>query len=344
MDTKHYLNLLDELDDLEQTDTVWNKTKRKEKFTARNPKKPEGLTNDFIRRQDDSSRNFKFTYRAARFEEGWLLESLGAFYEHRWISDVLRRVKGGKEASVYLCVAGAEVNARLLAAKVYRPRQFRNLKNDALYRVGRMDLDEDGNRIVDEGMLKALHRRSHYGEELRHQSWIVYEFETLKTLREAGADVPTPYVVEHNAILMDYIGDVNSPAPTLNTVELEKAEAKPLFERVLHNVDLMLEHRCIHGDLSAYNLLYWNGDIALIDFPQVVSPDVNPAAWRIFLRDITRICQYFSSQGLPTDSQKLAADLWTSHGYKVVKEVHPRDLDADEGEDRKIWEKQKAHQ
>ena len=111
MDTKHYLNLLDELDDLEQTDTVWNKTKRKEKFTARNPKKLDGLTNDFIRRQDDSSRNFKFTYRAARFEEGWLLESLGAFYEHRWISDVLRRVKGGKEASVYLCRSGDQVSS-----------------------------------------------------------------------------------------------------------------------------------------------------------------------------------------------------------------------------------------
>ena len=321
MDTKHYINLSDELDDLEQIENIWNKKKRKNKYPARNPKELDAETHEFIRKQDDTSESFKFTYKAARFEEGWLLESLGAFYEHRWISDVLSRVKGGKEASVYLCIAGAAVNTHLLAAKVYRPRQLRNLKNDALYRVGRTDLDEDGNRIVDEGMLKALHRRTSYGEELRHQSWIAYEFQALKTLQAAGADVPEPYAVEQNAILMDYVGDRSTTAPTLNTVDLERAEARSLFDRVVNNIDLMLKHQYVHGDLSAFNVLYWFGNITLIDFPQVVSPEGNPAAWEIFLRDVTRICQYFSSQGVQSDPQKLAADLWISHGYRITKDV-----------------------
>ncbi|HUI89008.1 MAG TPA: RIO1 family regulatory kinase/ATPase [Anaerolineales bacterium] len=324
MDTKQYLHLLDELDDLDQTEALLDKSKRRNKYPARNPRMPDDATRDFVHKQDDSSRNFKFTYQTARFEEWWLLESLGAFYEHRWVSDVLSRVKAGKEASVYLCTSGTGVHDRLLAAKVYRPRQLRNLKNDALYRMGRTDLDEDGKRIVDYGMLKALHRRTDYGEELRHQSWIVYEFQTLKTLRGAGADVPEPYAVEHNAILMGYIGDKNSSALTLNTVELESAEAKPLFQRVIHNIELMLKHHCVHGDLSAYNILYWNGDIALIDFPQVVSPDVHPMAWEIFLRDVKRVCQYFRPQGVQADSQKLARDLWISHGYRISKDVQAR--------------------
>jgi len=324
MDTKNYLNLLDELDDLEQTEHVWNKKKRKDKYPARNPKKLDDETRAFIGTQDDTSENFKFTYKAARFEEWWLLESLGAFYEHRWISDVLSRVKGGKEASVYLCVAGAEVDTHLLAAKVYRPRQLRNLKNDALYRVGRTDLDEDGNRIVDDGMLKALHRRTSYGEELRHQSWIAYEFQALKTLQAAGADVPEPYAVEHNAILMDYVGDRSTPAPALNTVDLEPSEARVLFDRVMHNMNLMLKQQVVHGDLSAYNILYWRGNITLIDFPQIVSPEDNSAAWEIFLRDVTRIGQYFSSQGVLSDPRKLASDLWTSYGYRITKDVYSR--------------------
>ena len=45
-----------------------------------------------------------------------LLESLGDFYEHKWITDVLMRVKGGKEASVYLCRSGDAIDAPLAAA------------------------------------------------------------------------------------------------------------------------------------------------------------------------------------------------------------------------------------
>jgi RIO kinase 1 len=105
---------------------------------------------------------------------------------------------------------------------------------------------------------------------------------------------------------------------------------------------VLLSKERIHGDLSAYNILYWNGDITLIDFPQVVSPEANPAAWTIFLRDVTRVCQYFTSQGLRNDARKLATELWTAHGYTVVKEVHPNDLDADNPHDRKLWQKQNA--
>ncbi|RPJ23897.1 MAG: hypothetical protein EHM33_19545, partial [Chloroflexi bacterium] len=88
--------------------------------------------------------------------------------------------------------------------------------------------------------------------------------------------------------------------------------------------------------------LYWEGDISLIDFPQVVPPESNPAAWTIFLRDVTRICQYFASQGAKRDARKLAADLWTSHGHKVTKEIHPRHLDPEKKEDRHLWEEQKS--
>ena len=116
------------------------------------------------------------------------------------------KVKGGKEASVYLCRSGGQVDVPFLAAKVFRPRMLRNLKNDRMYLVGRDVLDEDGNQILDLGMLKAHHKRSVYGEQIRHQSWIMHEFQTLLKLHDAGADVPRPYETSHNAILMDYIG------------------------------------------------------------------------------------------------------------------------------------------
>jgi RIO kinase 1 len=342
MNTDDYINLFDELDNDEQTENFLNKDKRRQRFPERHFKYVRESNAGFLKGQDDSSRSFNFTYSAARFEEWWLLESLGDFYEHQWITDVLRRLKGGKEASVYLCRSGPAIEAPLVAAKVYRPRSLRNLKNDSQYRAGRVDLDESGNAIVKDGDLHAMEKRTNYGEELRHQSWIAYEFQTLEMLQAVGAEVPRPYALEKNAILMDYIGDIDSAASTLNAVTLDPDEARPLFERVLQNIELLLSHQRIHGDLSAYNILYWDGDITLIDFPQVVPPEANPAAWTIFLRDVTRICQYFNSQGVRSNPRKLASELWTSHGHRIVKEVDPRDLDAENQEDRHLWERQRA--
>lgn len=341
MNTNDYIEFFSELDDNEQTNNFIQSDKRREHLPPRNPKKIPVSDREFMHAQDDSRSNFKFTYKAARFEEWWLLDSLGSFYEHKWITDVLRKVKGGKEASVYLCLPGVEVDAPLVVAKVYRPRSLRNLKNDGEYRVGRVDLDEDGNALIKRADIHAIAKRSNYGEELRHQSWISYEFRTLEDLYEAGVDVPKPFALEKNAILMDFIGDLGIAAPPLSSVTLELEEAKILFERVVRNMDIMLAHHRIHGDLSAYNILYWQGDIKLIDFPQVVLPESNPASWSIFQRDATRICQYFTSQGVSCNSSKLAAELWTSHGHKIVNEVDPKYLDADNPADRQSWEKQR---
>lgn len=340
MSKNKLLEFFDELDDSHMEELPHSQKRLSRK---RESKRREMDVKLFVRAQE-ISREFKFTYKAARFEEAWLLDSLVDLAEYRWISDVLRKVKGGKEASVYLCRSGPAITEPLVAAKIYRPRSLRNLKNDGQYRTGRAELDQSGNVIVDDGDLHAMEKRTTYGEELRHQSWIAYEFQTLEMLHSAGADVPKPYAMARNAILMDYIGDFGNAAPTLNTVALEREEVSPLFERVIHNVDLLLTNQRIHGDLSAYNILYWEGDIALIDFPQVVPPESNPAAWPIFLRDVTRICQYFASQGLERDGRRLAMELWTSHGYKITKEVHPAHLDPEKKDDRRLWEKQKTRQ
>ncbi len=334
MDTKKYIEIFDELDNEDLADD------RKPRTSGKHPKKISLAERLFVSKQDDSLGSFKFTYKAARFEEWWLLDSLGKFYEHKWISDVLRRVKGGKEASVYQCRAGDAVDSPLVAAKVYRPRSLRNLKNDQQYRTGRIELDSDGQRVKGERALKAIMQRTQYGEEVRHQSWISYEFQTLKTLYDAGADVPKPYAIEKNAILMGYIGDLNNAAPALHSVNLELAQAKSLFERVIHNLNILLANQRIHGDLSAYNILYFDGKISLIDFPQVVHPELNPQGWSIFQRDVTRVCDYFSAQGVQCDPRKLAADLWIAHGYKIGKDVDPQYLDAENPSDRYAWENQ----
>jgi len=281
---------------------------------------------------------FKMTYKAARHEAVWLEQSLEDFFLQKWFSDVLRMVKGGKEASVYLCEGNSTTGVDYLAAKVYRPRRFRNLKNDGLYREGRSNLDESGRNITNHGMLHAIHKRTEYGRELLHTSWLEHEFKTLTTLYEAGADVPRPFASSANAILMSYYGDEVIGAPTLNDVDLKAGEARGLFERVLHNIDLMLSHGRIHGDLSAFNILYWDGDIVLIDFPQAVNPDENRSAYKIFERDVVRVCEYFQRQGVRSNPRQLAAETWERHAQRFVPLVDPKALDEDREDERDIWE------
>jgi RIO kinase 1 len=240
---------------------------------------------------------------------------------------VLKRVKGGKEASVYMCTAGAEVATDLVAAKVYRPRSLRNLKNDHVYRAGRADFDSEGRKITDKGMAHAMDKKTEYGKTLLHQSWIAYEFTTLEKLHSAGADVPRPFSMAHNAILMSFIGDLDGCAPALSEISLDRQEAKKLFDRSLTNIDTLLSCGVIHGDLSAYNILYWEGAITLIDFPQVVSPLENKNALSIFQRDVIRVCDYFSRQGVKANARNIASEIWTTRGYPLRSDIDVRLLD-----------------
>lgn len=255
---------------------------------------------------------FTITYQPARFETTFLRDSVRTFFEQDLIVDILAQVKGGKEASVYRCVAHPTVDVPLLAAKVYRPRQFRNLSNDAAYREGRQVLKDDGRPIkaTDHRIQRALNKKSSYGVQVAHTSWLMYEFKTLERLYAAGAAVPKPYATSENAILMAYIGDAQRAAPTLHESALPPDEAPGLFAEVIRNIDLMLQQGWIHGDLSAYNILYWQGAITLIDFPQVVNVANNSRAAQILERDIVRVCQYFAGQGVQSDPTQLTQDLW----------------------------------
>jgi RIO kinase 1 len=267
---------------------------------------------------------FNPTYQPSRFEEGWLLQSLRDFYNMHYIGDVQARVRGGKEASVYRCQATPTTGMTLLAAKVYRPRMFRNLRNDKAYREGRAILSNDGQALNQsvhgDRLQRAVGKKTAYGQQVEHTSWLMHEFTTLQTLYEAGAAVPRPIAAAENAILMGYIGDESMAAPTMNGVSLEVDEAMKLFVEVLRNIELMLQHGLIHGDLSAYNILYWEGKITLIDFPQVVQTQGNSHAQAIFQRDVERICDYFAEQRVDSDAERIARKLWKRYAEPSRKD------------------------
>lgn len=253
---------------------------------------------------------FTPSFRPAEHERFWLISYLEDFYNTQVITDILGRVRGGKEANVYCCAAHPSTGLDLIAAKVYRPAMFRSLRNDARYRQGREVVGEDGKSVHGRRESLAVQKNTRYGQELRHATWQETEFQILQRLHEAGADVPRPLAISENVILMEYVGAESAPAPTLNQVRLEMPEARALLDRLVHNLAVMLACNCVHADLSAYNILYWNGQFKIIDFPQAVDPRRNPDARALFFRDVERVCQYFARYQITQDAHALADKLW----------------------------------
>ncbi|WP_119068748.1 RIO1 family regulatory kinase/ATPase domain-containing protein [Aggregatilinea lenta] len=283
----------------------------------------------------DLENEFNISYQPSRYEAGWLVDTLRPFYEQTLIADVLALVRGGKEATVYCCEAHPSVGLPLLAAKVYRPRKFRSLRNDAVYREGRQILTAEGRAVKnnDHRVMRAIGKKSAFGVEVAQTSWLMYEFKTLQALHAMGAAVPRPVAVGEHGVLMGYYGDAEMPAPTLNEVRLDRDEAALLLAETLRNVELMLSHGLIHGDLSAYNILYWEGEIVLIDFPQVIDSRNNPQSYQILRRDVTRVCEYFQRQGAPSDPTRITDALWAEYVNLSPADwldVLPEDLDDDE--------------
>jgi len=253
---------------------------------------------------------FMPTFQATDHERFWILNYLEEFYNNQVITDVLSKVKGGKEANVYCCTAHPSTGFDLVAAKLYRPRMFRNLRNDARYRQGREVRDQDGKVARSSREMRAIQKNTRFGQALRHSTWLEAEYSTLHLLYQAGADVPKPIAHNDNVILMEYVGARISAAPALTSVNLPRGLARTTFDRIIANLSTMLRCHIVHADFSAYNVLYWDETFRIIDFPQAVDPRRNSDAQYFFARDVARICQYFTRYGIRPNPSDLSQSLW----------------------------------
>jgi RIO kinase 1 len=220
------------------------------------------------------------------------------------IARVLCRVSSGKEADVYCCQAHDHLGVELVAAKVFRPLETRGFRNDAVYRQGRV--------IRDERLRRACRNKSRKGRSVQFDMWVSSEYETLELLHTEGARVPAPYESLGDTIVMQYIGSGDRPAPTLNRVRLSARDAPRVCREILEQVSLWLSCGRIHADLSPYNILYLDGAITVIDFPQAVDPRQNPDAFGLLLRDVERIAEYFGRLNAGFDAFETARSIWNA--------------------------------
>jgi RIO kinase 1 len=229
-------------------------------------------------------------------------DDIASFYDEGRITEVLFPVKSGKEATVYCCRADPIRDVPYYALKVYTPQAHRSFRNDSIYHEGRVGR---GSR-----MGRALQNASKKGRAFKSGLWLDHEFTSLKTLFDAGADVPAPVASGEKGLLIEFIGEGEVPAPTLSRVRPPKGTADALFQQALRNITLMLKHHLVHGDLSPYNILYRAEALVIIDFPQAVDPRINTNAQELLRRDVANVCLYFQRFGVVCNEAEIAEDLW----------------------------------
>ncbi|TCZ89092.1 PA4780 family RIO1-like protein kinase [Lysobacter sp. N42] len=204
--------------------------------------------------------------------------SLQTLIEDGVIDEVLRPLKSGKEAAVYVVRAGDEVRC----AKVYKDMAQRSFKQRVQYQEGR--------KVRGSREARAIGKASKYGKKQQETAWKNTEVDTLYQLRDAGVRVPAPYGYFHGVLVMELVTDAEGySAPRLGEVELTATRAREFHAVLVQQVVRMLCCGLIHGDLSEYNVLVGPDGPVVIDFPQVVSAAGNNAARTMLLRDVNNL-------------------------------------------------------
>jgi RIO kinase 1 len=171
--------------------------------------------------------------------------------------------------------------------------------NDVQYREGRQFRKTRDRRAVE--------RMSTYGKKLLQDRWTNHEHDVMRVLWAAGARVPYPIAFAEDHFDMEYVGDLAGAAPTLARVRPRGAVLEDIWDQLVANLRILVGAGYAHGDLSAYNALWWQGELWLIDLPQAVDIAANPTGLDFLHRDVLNITAWFARQGLEHDPEDLFA-------------------------------------
>ena len=222
-------------------------------------------------------------------------------------------LKSGKEAEIFLVERRYASGPRLLAHKRYRPRYpakgqlraagFSNstaYRGDSIYKAGWFLPTRDK---------RAVMGGSHYGHELAGRLWPMQEWTMLRRAWKAGASVPYPVEQTDHGLLMEFIGDESQAAPKLVQARLSGSELTSAWEQLLASLRAMTNDGLVHADLSAYNLLWWQGRLVVIDLPQAVEFTTNTDAYELLHRDVANVGEWFTRRGAVVDVEAVYAEL-----------------------------------
>jgi RIO kinase 1 len=215
------------------------------------------------------------------------------------IDEVVRQLKSGKEADVYVVRCGEET----CAAKIYKEANKRSFRQAADYTENR--------KVRNSRQGRAMAKRTTYGRRQQEAAWQSAEVDALFRLDAAGVRVPRPINFHEGVLLMELVADAHGDAaPRLNDLDFSAADARRHHATLVDEVVRMLCAGVIHGDLSEFNVLLAADGPVIIDLPQAVDAAGNNHAPRMLMRDVDNLRMFFGRYATELRATRYGPEIW----------------------------------
>lgn len=216
------------------------------------------------------------------------------------IDEVLRSLKSGKEATVYVVRTGSQVRC----AKVYRDMAQRSFQKRAQYQEGR--------KVRGSRQARAMSKSTRFGRKEQESAWKNAEVDALYKLVAADVRVPKPYGYFNDVLIMELVTDAaGNPAPRLGEVDLSAELAREYHQFLIRQIVRMLSLGLIHGDLSEFNVLVAPDGPVIIDLPQAVNAAGNNNAFAMLERDVNNIRNTLGRFAPELLETQFAREMWS---------------------------------
>ena len=226
-------------------------------------------------------------------------DSLADLADQGVIDRVIRPLKSGKEALVYL----VEVDGGACVAKVYKQADHRTFKHRSEYTEGRAVRNTRDQR--------AMAKRTTYGQKKDDEAWRCAEVDAMYRLQAVGVRVPEPYHFAEDVLLMELVVDAHgNPAPRLSEAAMSRPHAQAVFDQLLAEAVRMLSAGVVHGDLSEFNILMSADGPVIIDFPQWVDAARNQNARQLLIRDLDNLTRFLRRFDPKLKRRPYGEELW----------------------------------
>ncbi|TVU10149.1 hypothetical protein EJB05_43660 [Eragrostis curvula] len=189
-------------------------------------------------------------------------------------------ISTGKEANVY---HATKRDGPELAIKVYKTSVL---------------VFKDRDRYV-QGDYRFRHGYCKHNPRKMVKTWAEKEMRNLLRMKAAKIRCPSPLFLRLHVLVMEFIGKGGWAAPRLKDAALSDGKlCESYFEIVTTMRTLYQKCKLVHGDLSEYNILYFEDHLYIIDVSQSVDLD-HPSALGFLKEDCLHVSDFFKKRGVP---------------------------------------------
>uniref|UniRef100_A0ACD5YDR1 Uncharacterized protein n=1 Tax=Avena sativa TaxID=4498 RepID=A0ACD5YDR1_AVESA len=188
-------------------------------------------------------------------------------------------ISTGKEANVY---HATKRDGTELAIKVYKTSVL---------------VFKDRDRYV-QGDYRFRHGYCKHNPRKMVKTWAEKETRNLIRVGEKGIRCPEPKHLKLHVLAMDFIGKDGHAAPRLKDAGLSNDKLREAYFEIVTTMRTLYQKcKLVHGDLSEYNILYFEGHLYIIDVSQSVDLD-HPLALDFLKEDCLHVNDFFEKRGV----------------------------------------------